>query len=110
MRFKPRARPESVAEPVADNLPPKLAEAVDQAQLFERAAGDDHHRVAVQMPGQNAFMHEGQDETAAKLEASMAVGREHAKEAAKRLDGRIRQMVQASRRERRSAAAWVNRF
>lgn len=110
MRFKPRNRQEQAPKAEAVALPRAVAEALDKATLHERAPGEGHHRVVVTLPGQPAFFHEGQDESAAKLLASMALSQEQAKEAAKRLDARIKQIVRASRRERRAGTGWVNDF
>lgn len=111
MRFKPRKQPEPAPTPEhATTLPPKVAEALDKAMLHERAEGEGHHRVAVQIPGQKAFLYEGEDEAAAYLRARLALDLEQSREAAKRLDSRIRGMIRSARRERRAASSWVHNW
>jgi hypothetical protein len=110
MRFKPRTHQEQAPQAEAVALPPKVEEALDKATLHARAEGDDHHRVAVQLPGKPAFMYQGEDEAADKLAAMLSLEREQAKEAAKRLDTSIRKMIRTARRERRSAGSWVRNY
>lgn len=91
-------------------LPPKVAEALDKAMLHERPAGDDHHRIAVMLPGGRTWLYEGEDAAVQKLAESMAISQEQAKAAAKQLDKRIKAMVSKTRRERRAASSWVHGF
>ncbi len=110
MRFKPKTQPVSQATPAGVDLPRAAAEAIEQAVIHQRTEAEDHERIAVQLPGGRAWLYGGQDEAVSKLAESMALDQEQAREAAKRLDTRIRGMVHSARRARRTAASWINRY